>query len=208
MYQIVVGREGDASLDIDTLKKMFIFRDKVFRVNLGWDVTSEDGQERDFYDSLRPFYMLARTKSNEVQSCWRLLPTTGPYMLKDTFPQLLAGEDAPQEPGVWEISRFAVTTVGHDERVQVTLNAITFSMIRSAFDFAQSLGIRRYIAVTSVALERLLRRIGLPVSRFAGLPAQRIGKVLTVACWIDINDQFREVVYSGRAAYTASQEAA
>lgn len=208
MYQILVGREGDSALDLNLLEKMFIFRDRVFRVNLGWDVKSDNGQERDMYDALRPFYMLARNKSNEVHGCWRLLPTTGPYMLKDTFPQLLAEHNAPQDPSIWEISRFAVTASGHDERVQVMMNTVTFSMIRSAYDFAHSLGIQRYIAVTSVALERLLKRIGLPVSRFANLPAQRIGKVLTVACWIDINDQFRDVVYPRGAAYATNQEAA
>ncbi len=40
---------------------------------------------------------------------WRLLPTTGPYMLRDVFPQLLHGVAAPAAADTWEISRFAVS---------------------------------------------------------------------------------------------------
>jgi len=45
---------------------------------------------------------------NAVVGCWRLLPTTGPYMLKDIFSHLLWGKPAPEQPDVWEISRFAI----------------------------------------------------------------------------------------------------
>ena len=48
-------------------------------------------------------------EEDEVLGCWRLLPTTGPNMLKDTFPQLLHGHPAPHQTDVWELSRFAVT---------------------------------------------------------------------------------------------------
>jgi acyl homoserine lactone synthase len=81
-------------------------------------------------------------------------------------------------------------------------------MIRSVYDFAQQHGIQRYITVTSVALERLLKRTGLPISRFGNHKAQRVGKVLTVACWVDINEQFRNVVYSEYDAQTAPRVAA
>ena len=53
----------------------------------------------------------------------------------------------------------------------------------------------QFVTVTSVALERLLKRTGLPIRRFGDGKAQRVGKVLTVACWVDINEQFAGVVY-------------
>jgi acyl homoserine lactone synthase len=187
---------------------MYCFRYKVFYERLGWDVGNENGMERDFYDELDPIYMLARNYQNEIEACWRLLPTTGPYMLKDTFPQLLCGDEAPQDPVIWELSRFAVLPSDSTEQTQATLNLLTFDMIRSVYDFAQQHGIQRYITVTSVALERLLKRTGLPISRFGNHKAQRVGKVLTVACWVDINEQFRNVVYSEYDAQTAPRVAA
>ncbi len=119
--------------------------------------------ERDFYDELDPTYMVAYEQDSEVAGCWRLLPTTGPYMLKDTFPQLLRGESAPQDPAVWELSRFAVQPRDESSKAQASLNGVTFSMLRAAYDFAVHHRIRSYVTVTSVALERLMVRAGIPI---------------------------------------------
>jgi acyl homoserine lactone synthase len=208
MNQILVGRAHDSILDSSTLNKMFRFRYKVFYERLGWDVGHENGMERDLFDELNPMYMIARNHFNEVEGCWRLLPTTGPYMLKDTFPQLLCGDAAPQDPVIWELSRFAVLPSDSTEHDQVALNSLTLDMIRYVYDFAQQHGIRRYITVTSVALERLLKRTGLPIYRFGNYKAQRVGKVLTVACWVDINEQFRQVVHNSQAPIPQDRVAA
>jgi acyl homoserine lactone synthase len=63
------------------------------------------------------------------------------------------------------------------------------------YEFSIQNGIRRYVLVTSVAVERLLTRIGFPIHRLGNHKPQYIGKVLTIACWVDINEQFRQVVY-------------
>jgi acyl homoserine lactone synthase len=81
-------------------------------------------------------------------------------------------------------------------------------MIRSLLPFAEEHGIRHYVFVTSVALERLVTRIGLPLRRFGDGQAQRVGKVLSVACWLDVNEQFRQAVGSGKGAVAAGEEAA
>lgn len=195
MHRILMARADDRALDPGTLEDMFRFRHKVFYERLGWEVPSRDGIERDEYDELNPVYIVAKNRASEIEGCWRLLPTTGPYMLKDTFGQLLHDEPAPQDPGIWEMSRLAVLPSTSGERAQVTLNAITFDMIRLVYEFATQNGIRQYVLVTSVALERLLTRVGFPIHRLGGHKAQYVGKVLTVACAVDINEQFRQAVY-------------
>lgn len=196
MNQILIANASNPILGSDTLNKMFRFRHKVFYERLGWEVGNENGMERDFYDEMDPVYIVARDHNEEIEACWRLLPTTGPYMLKNTFPQLLCGEGAPQDSNIWELSRFAVLPSNSTERTQAVLNSLTFDMIRSVYDFARQNNIQRYITVTSAALERLLKRTGLPIYRFGGHKPQRVGKIMTVACWVDINEQFRDVVYS------------
>jgi len=195
MNQILIANASNPILDRDILNKMFRFRHKVFYERLGWEVGNENGMERDFYDEMDPVYIVARNHDEEIEACWRLLPTTGPYMLKDTFPQLLCGDAAPQDPNIWELSRFAVLPSDSTEHTQAILNSLTFDMIRSVYDFAQQHNIQRYITVTSAALERLLKRTGLPIYRFGGHKPLRVGKIMTVACWVDINEQFRQVVY-------------
>ena len=89
MSEIALGQYGDRILDADALKKMYILRHTVFHDRLGWDVLSDRGMEHDFFDVLNPIYVLVKGAGDEIQGCSRLLPTMGPYMLKDVFPQLV-----------------------------------------------------------------------------------------------------------------------
>lgn len=208
MNEIIVAKANDPVLGHQVLRGMFRLRYRVFHQRLGWKVECHNGIERDAFDDLDPIYMVARNKQKEVEGCWRMLPTTGAYMLRNTFPQLLAGDQVPAAEDVWELSRFAVALPETDKSAQGTLNSVTFKMIRSVFDFAEQHNIRQYVTVTSVALERLLRQLGLPITRFGDKKAQRIGKVLSVACKVDINDQFRAVVYPSQNARKSWQSAA
>lgn len=193
MSQILLGYPTDSHMDRQALHAMFRLRHKVFYERLGWEVEVQQGMEKDRYDDLSPIYMIARGRAPDVDGCWRLLPTTGPYMLKDTFPELLRGEPAPECSRVWELSRFAVKPSAADDCRQVNFGAVTFTMMQRVFDFAEQQGIGQYVTVTSVALERLLRKVGIPLRRFGDGQAMRIGKTLSVACWIDINEQCRRV---------------
>ncbi len=194
MSKILLGGGESPRFDERTLRGMFAFRHEIFYQRLGWEVPTRGRLEIDEFDELNPVYMLAKDSRGKVEGCFRLLPTTGPYMLKDTFPQLLRGESVPNDKYIWELSRFAVTCKHEAGPVQAPLNSVTMDMIRTVYDFALSRNIDHYVAVTSVALERLLKRIGLPIRRFGDGKAQKVGKVLTVACWIDIDDQLANVV--------------
>ena len=194
MHQILMAGGGLARFDPITLRTMFAFRHRIFHDRLGWDVTSDRGLEHDAFDRLDPVYLLARDDHQRVEGCWRILPTTGPYMLRDTFPQLLGGHSAPQAPDIWELSRFAVEP-GDGSSSQAQLNSVALDMMRRAYAFAVENGIRQYVTVTSVALERLMKAGGIPMLRFGEGKAQRIGKVLTVACWIPIDEALNQALY-------------
>lgn len=208
MESIILARSNDPGIDRGLLHDMFRFRHKVFRERLGWEVASRNSMEVDVFDELDPVYMLARNERRAVEGCWRILPTTGPYMLKDTFPQLLRGESAPREKNIWELSRFAVESAANGDLAQANLGPVTFAMIGKVLAFAEQQGIDHYVMVTSVALERLLKRAGFPLRRFGDGKAERVGKVLSVACWVDINDQFRRVVRGAVPALERHREAA
>lgn len=207
MNSIIVAQSHDPLLSRHTRQEMFRFRHKVFHERLGWEVSSRNGMEIDIFDELNPVYIVAKNGNSRVEGCWRILPTTGPYMLKDTFPQLLCGEAPPSASDVWELSRFAVESTSTGDLAQGKMGIVTFEMMRSAVEFADKRGIRHYVTVTSVALERLLKRAGIPMRRFGDGKAQRIGKVLSVACWVDIDDRLRQAV-SGALPADLSQEAA
>ncbi|MFM6993130.1 MAG: acyl-homoserine-lactone synthase [Rhodoferax sp.] len=164
---------------------MFRLRYETFHTRLGWDVTVEDGMERDHFDTRSTVYIIGKASDQSIDACWRLLPTTGPYMLRDTFPELLHGQAAPQAVDCWELSRFAVAA----DRVQSGTEGfgeLTVALMAESARFALQHGIHRYVTVTTTPIERLMKRQGLHIHRIG--PPIRIGMVMTVACVIEVDD--------------------
>lgn len=189
-HEIVTGSLGELT-DQDR-EGMFRLRYDTFRVRLGWDVkTTPDGLEVDEYDDLEQArYILARADDGGVDACWRLLPTQGPNMLRDVFPELLHGQEAPCAADCWELSRFAIATgrlpsAEDAGNAQVGFGPLSVQVMAEATRFAEAHGIARYVTVTTAAIERMLRKQGLNVHRLG--PPIRIGQVLTVACFIEID---------------------
>lgn len=167
--------------DSEHINEMYRLRARVFSGRLGWDVSTTDGMEIDRFDALDPYYMLIQDETGRVRGCWRLMPTDGPNMLRDTFPQLLHGAAAPAARNIWELSRFVVDTDGEEKGFGFT--DLTIQVLQTAMIFAQRMGITRYVTVTTTPIERLLRRTGVEMYRL-GAPLQ-IGVERTVAIdWV------------------------
>src|SRR6185437_4325849 len=104
MLQLITAdRYGEFA---DALTDMHRLRYRVFKQRLGWDVETTGDLEIDSFDALSPIYLLQRSFAGGISGCVRMLPSTGPNMLRDTFPVLLDGGVAPASPDVWESSRF------------------------------------------------------------------------------------------------------
>ena len=163
MTTILAGRATEPAMEWAMLDGMFRLRDEIFHKRLGWDVASHSGLERDMYDDMDPVYLIARLNERRVGGCTRLLPTTGPYMLRDVFPELLQGEEAPADDHTWELSRF--TANADKNNPQASIGEISLNLMRSAVEYAEANNINRYVAVASAAMERMLKRIGMPMRR-------------------------------------------
>jgi acyl homoserine lactone synthase len=164
------------------LWEMHTLRAKVFQGRLGWEVPVMSGMEIDGYDALEPHYMMMREPGAGVlRGCWRLLPTEGPYMLKDSFPQLLHGQPAPRDEHIWELSRFAIETGGSGH---FGFSEITMESFAAILRYGHERAIERYVTVTTTAMERLLRRGGIVTERLG--PPVVIGIETAVALYVDI----------------------
>lgn len=169
---------------------MYRLRAQVFKERMGWNVATMSGMEIDGYDALDPSYMLISERGNKVRGCCRLLPTEGPYMLRDTFPELLNGHPAPEEKNVWELSRFAIDTNGH---AGFGFADMALDSMREMVSFGDRMGIDRFVIVTTTAIERLLRRAGIAITRFG--PPIRIGVENSVALNIDLGEQTHTALF-------------
>jgi acyl homoserine lactone synthase len=171
------------SLPFPVANDVHTLRYHVFRERLNWDIPVVGETERDDYDDANPIVVLARSGSSVV-GCCRLLPSTGRYMLKNTFPELLGGKSAPEEHDVWEISRFAVTK---EKRNGFGFSEIPSLIIREIVRFAIKNEIKSYVFVTTVGFERLLRKMGVTIERFSD-PLQ-VGIERSVALWMHIDER-------------------
>ena len=72
---------------------------------------------------------------------------------------------------------------------------MTLNILQQIYDYAVANNIERYVAVTSAAMERVLRLAGIPTRRFGDGKLTRIGKVMSVCIWVDINEQYKQAVY-------------
>lgn len=178
------------------LREMFQLRHRVFKERMGWKVGFLSDMERDCYDLMSPVYAVAEDSSGRIDGCWRLMPTTGPYLLKDVFPSLLYDHPVPASPLVWEASRFAVdTTRGHGRLRGVT--ETTAILVAALLEFGLSFGIEKIIAVSDLRFERVLHRTGLKTQRF-GQP-QAVESTWAVAGWFDVTRENLERIRTTNA---------
>ncbi|HVE05909.1 MAG TPA: acyl-homoserine-lactone synthase [Paraburkholderia sp.] len=192
---IRVGSTKD--FDDADIHEMYRLRARVFHGRMGWDIPIIAGMEVDGYDALGPHYMLIQDMAMKVRGCWRLMPTEGPNMLRDTFPQLLHGKAAPVGRHIWELSRFAIETDPENEQT-FGFADVTMLAIQELVTFADRMGITRYVTVTTTPIERLLRRTGIEISRL-GAPLQ-IGVERAVALDIAVSEQTRNALFGPMAA--------
>ncbi len=174
MQASIIEMPDQSSHSLNALEGMFRLRHEVFKERLNWDVGSIAGRERDVFDDLDPVYIVCEDEG-EVLGSWRLLPTTGPYMLKNVFPELLHGAPAPEAENTWEISRFAVSKRVAGNESLGTVKKVTNILLEELFKFAS----RRQI-------ERILKRAGLLTQRY-GEPLQ-IGVTKAVSGYADVTE--------------------
>ncbi len=182
MYMIESGRFGEFSGE---LAEMHRLRYRVFKERLNWDVTVSGDMEIDEYDALKPVYLLHCDAAGRVQGCVRLFPTTGPNMLRNSFPALLGPNPAPESPSVWESSRFSLDIEAASQKTQLGVSAATFELLAALLEFGLARNLTRIVSVTDLRMERILRRVEWPSRRI--YEPQRIGNSLAVAGFVDVS---------------------
>ena len=170
---------------IDEIADMHRLRHRVFKERLDWDVLASGDMEIDEFDALHPAYLLQRANDGRVQGCVRLLPSTGPTMLRDAFGVLLNGESPPASPSIWESSRFALD-LRHDAAAAVSgIARATFELFIGMVEFGLARGLSSIVTVTDLRMERILRRASWPLKRI-GVP-HAIGTTRAIAGYLEVS---------------------
>ena len=176
----------------DEIREMHRLRYRAFKERLSWDVHTKEGLEADVFDELKPHYLLLRGPTGSIEGCVRLLPSTGPTMLRDVFPSLLQDRAVPADPTIWESSRFALDQAADTSKGPNSLAAGTYELFAGMIEFGLSISLSRIVTVTDLRVERILRRAGWPLQRI-GDP-QTIGKTRAVAGYLQVSADHLDAV--------------
>lgn len=170
---------------IDELAAMHRLRFRIFKERLGWDVQVSGDMEVDEFDACHPVHLLQKGDDGRIEGCVRLLPTTGPTMLRDTFHALLDGKAAPASDAIWESSRFGLDLrAGHTKSAGGIARA-TYELFAGMIEFGLSGGLMDIVTVTDARMERILHRAHWALRRL-GRPGS-IGKTIAVAGYLQIS---------------------
>ncbi|MET4260856.1 N-acyl-L-homoserine lactone synthetase [Bradyrhizobium sp. S3.12.5] len=182
---------------VDDLAEMHRLRYRVFKQRLDWDVQVSGDKEVDEFDVVRPVHLLLRSFEGRLQGCVRLLPSTGPTMLRDTFPILLDGQPAPRSEKIWESSRFALDISPDAPKASGGLAAATYELFAAMIEFGLSLQLDRIVTVTDARMERILRRAGWPLCPIG--KSRPLGNTTAVAGYLEVStDALERIRRAGR----------
>ena len=172
----------------EEIDAMFRNRAFTFSERLGWDVTVRDGHERDMFDEQSPLYLVSvDPKTNKYWGSLRLLPTTGPNMLRDVFPFLLSEGEFIESATIWECSRIcAVSVEGQPERNKNGINVTVGELIAGIGEVALIAGLTQMAAVFDARFFRILKAAGCD-PQIIGRP-QRIGGTMSYAGLFDVGE--------------------
>lgn len=175
---------------IDDLTEMHRLRCRVFKDRLDWSVRVNGDMEIDEFDVLRPVHLIYRSFNGRIEGCVRLLPSTGPTMLRDTFPVLLDGAPAPRSECIWESSRFALDLAPNATKATGGLAKATYELFAAMIEFGLSLELTEIVTVTDARMQRILRRAGWPLRPIG--KARPLGNTTAIAGYLEVSTNVLE----------------
>ena len=175
---------------------MFRCRAQTFSERLGWEVTVRDGRERDRFDDENPLYLVSvDPRSGEYWGSLRLLPTTGPNMLRDVFPFLLNETRSSKAPRFGRVRGFVRRqgwpTGARQRRRQLRPRRTPCRDRRCC----QTCGLTQIVSVFDARIFRILKAAGCK-PKLIGTP-RRIGGTMSYAGLFDMDEAFQRAVRCG-----------
>jgi len=186
MLKLIEG--SYASFFPKEMDAMFRDRARTFSGRLGWEVKVKDGYERDMFDDANPLYLVSVDPDTEqYRGSLRLLPTTGPNMLRDVFPFLLDEGEYIESATIWEVSRIcAVAAEGQPERGKNGVSLALGELIAGIGEVAVIAGLTQIVAVFDERIYRILKAAGC-APQIIGTP-RRIGDTMSFAGLFDTGE--------------------
>lgn len=162
------------------MSQIWALRYRVFCEEKQWIAENPDRVDIDEFDDLDVKHFACFDDDGRVVGYFRLLPTTGAYMLKNVFPVLMGGAPCPVDEHILESSRFVIDrTLAQGRNGLSNVSKVTSALLIALFEYAESHHIRAVVSVCDISVEKILRRSGLLTTRYSA--PVKIGNCLAVA---------------------------
>ncbi|MCX8503836.1 MAG: hypothetical protein EBU34_03130 [Alphaproteobacteria bacterium] len=185
MIFLVNGSEKEQySYYINTMHRI---RAEVFHERLQWEVNVKNGLEIDRFDEFNPLYLLSiDEETGRIRGSARLLPTTGPNMLRDVFPTLLPDNEVVESALIWESSRFSMEPGAETPLPGQLVSQVTAELIAGICEVGLIAGLTDVVSVFDARMVRIMRASGSPAT-IIGRP-HRIGAFMTYAGLFEVSE--------------------
>lgn len=175
IHLVTAANAGAYSRELD---EMFQMRHRVFVEKRGWPLDSENGRERDSFDTDSASYLLVTEADGSVSAAARLLPTTGAFLLSSHLSHMVEGT-LPAGPDIWEVSRLVV-------RGDRTDAAYLGPLLLGITQFGLLRGVKSFLCNMDDEFADALRVIGLQTTRLGpsqpdpnGVPRRAVAVAFT-----------------------------
>lgn len=186
MAEIHVVCAKNRHLYEDVMDDYFHARHQIYIDERKWtELAKPDGREIDQFDGPTTVYIIALEGRRAVGS-QRMVPTCGPTLMGDVFPQLAAGRGLIRHPDAFELSRMFVV---RDRRGDAAKPGIESLVMAGTMEYGLAEGIRQFtIVMETWWISRFLnmgwkvRPLGLPVD-IAGMNCVGVVLDVTMNAW-------------------------
>jgi acyl-homoserine lactone synthase len=127
------------------LEQMFRVRHRIYVVERGWKALwRPDGREVDEFDTEHAVYLLGLNDQGSVTGGTRLVPTSGPHLLRDVFPHLVASGQIPQSDTIYEWTRYFLTNEPAD---RIARRRASGELLCAMFEYGIATGLTHFSLV-------------------------------------------------------------
>ncbi len=127
---------------------------------IGEEFLDEDGG-LDVFDNDDAHYVIVYDKADGgYLGSVRMNPTTGPTLLRDAVPYLLACGATVESPSVWEMSRMCAMTNAREGEGRYSADAVVGELLTGAVEDATRAGVREIVCVADDSTLDTLGRLG------------------------------------------------
>jgi acyl homoserine lactone synthase len=141
----------------------------------------EGGSGLDAFDNDDAHYVIVYDKTDGgYLGSVRMNPTTGPNMLRDAMPYLLASGATVESPSVWEMSRMCAMTDIRDREARHSADVVVGELLCGAVEDAKQAGVREIVCIADDSTLDTLDRMGC-LPRLMPRPAVGPGRAPYVA---------------------------